>query len=213
MTIHEAILEVCKEVGYVQREGTVSFGTTKYKYAGEADLINALRPAMIKAGITFYCSGVDTVIDRIDNLVAKYTWTFSKGDSSINVVTLGQGADKGDKAAYKAATGALKYALRQTFLIETGDDPDQKSSEEQQVEEKERRKRYKESVTVEYKEGEDVYEWVSHVETYFHNADDPYQLKAVADANKVTMKTIEGIDKTPIEGLRNLYSTLASGMM
>ena len=36
--------------------------------------------------------------------------------------------DVGDKSANKAATGLLKYALRQTFLIETGDDPDAESS-------------------------------------------------------------------------------------
>src|SRR3990167_1905296 len=30
----------------------------------------------------------------------------------------------GDKSVNKAMTGMLKYALRQTFLIETGDDPD-----------------------------------------------------------------------------------------
>jgi hypothetical protein len=36
----------------------------------------------------------------------------------------GCGSDKGDKGAYKAITGALKYALTSTFLIETGDDPE-----------------------------------------------------------------------------------------
>jgi hypothetical protein len=36
----------------------------------------------------------------------------------------GQGLDVGDKAPYKAMTGALKYALLQSFLLATGDDPE-----------------------------------------------------------------------------------------
>jgi hypothetical protein len=36
----------------------------------------------------------------------------------------GQGLDSGDKAPYKAMTGALKYALLQSFLLATGDDPE-----------------------------------------------------------------------------------------
>ena len=35
-----------------------------------------------------------------------------------------------NKAIYKAMTGAFKYALRQTFIIETGDDPDKTPSTE-----------------------------------------------------------------------------------
>lgn len=34
----------------------------------------------------------------------------------------GEGFDKGDKAGYKAYTGALKYYLANTFLVATGDD-------------------------------------------------------------------------------------------
>lgn len=36
----------------------------------------------------------------------------------------GEGMDKGDKAGYKAYTGALKYFLANTFMVATGDDPE-----------------------------------------------------------------------------------------
>lgn len=36
----------------------------------------------------------------------------------------GEGIDKGDKAGYKAYTGALKYYLADTFMVATGDDPE-----------------------------------------------------------------------------------------
>lgn len=39
----------------------------------------------------------------------------------------GEGIDKGDKAGYKAYTGALKYYLADTFMVATDDDPEQDS--------------------------------------------------------------------------------------
>jgi hypothetical protein len=47
-------------------------------------------------------------------------------DSGEEIVAkvAGQGLDVGDKAPYKAMTGALKYALLQSFLLATGDDPE-----------------------------------------------------------------------------------------
>ena len=41
----------------------------------------------------------------------------------------GEGIDKGDKAGYKAYTGALKYYLANTFMVATGDDPEKDSPE------------------------------------------------------------------------------------
>ena len=42
----------------------------------------------------------------------------------------GEGIDKGDKAGYKAYTGALKYFLADTFMVATGDDPERDSPDE-----------------------------------------------------------------------------------
>ena len=46
-----------------------------------------------------------------------------------NTVITGEGIDKGDKAGYKAYTGALKYFLANTFMVATGDDPEKDSPE------------------------------------------------------------------------------------
>lgn len=43
-----------------------------------------------------------------------------------------EGIDKGDKAGYKAYTGALKYFLADTFMVATGDDPETESLEVKQ---------------------------------------------------------------------------------
>lgn len=42
----------------------------------------------------------------------------------------GEGMDKGDKAGYKAYTGALKYYLADTFMVATGDDAEKDSPAE-----------------------------------------------------------------------------------
>ena len=44
-----------------------------------------------------------------------------------DTVITGEGIDKGDKAGYKAYTGALKYFLANTFMVATGDDPEKDS--------------------------------------------------------------------------------------
>ena len=132
--IGTAILRVYKDVGYVQKTGNNTFH--KYRYASEADLIAALRPAMVDAGIVFYPSSIDDIRtseatnakgDTNYHFTAKYTFCLHHAESNTQtfVSSIGEGMDKnGDKAAYKAATGAAKYALRQAFMIETGDDPD-----------------------------------------------------------------------------------------
>lgn len=135
--INEAIHEIYKKVGYVQKNGKVSVGGG-YRYAGEADLIAALRPAMNEHQVTVSVHALESSVSR--NVIKKQNgealvssvsvratvrFTHAPSGSFIDVQAIGEGNDNGDKASYKAMTGAYKYALRQTFCIETGDDPDQ----------------------------------------------------------------------------------------
>lgn len=129
--IGEAWLAIMGEVGYVQKQGVNK--AQNYRYAGEVQLIEALRPALIKHGVICVPSqatsrsdmvvvdGKKTYRTVIDYL---FTYTHVASGTSLQVAAIGEGVDMGDKAAYKAATGALKYALRQPFLIETGDEPE-----------------------------------------------------------------------------------------
>jgi hypothetical protein len=132
--IYTAMLEAANKIGYVQKKGRNT--AQSYNYAGEADFIEAMRPELLAAGI---CP--PHVIDITDNQVTVipkgqdkssihvsrvYTFRYYHAASKtfVDVKAAGEGNDALDKASYKAATGALKYALRQTFLIETGNDPD-----------------------------------------------------------------------------------------
>lgn len=136
--IHEAINAVMEEVGYVKKARTQGLN---YSFAGEAALISALRPSMVENGIYVSVSRV-IKIERENYTTAKGTamvntiihaevkFTHVKSDTFVTVESVGEGSDAGDKSANKAMTGLYKYALRQTFCIETGDDPDKHKSEE-----------------------------------------------------------------------------------
>ena len=61
------------------------------------------------------------------NVKIEFTLTdIETGFYETSIVT-GEGIDKGDKAGYKADTGALKYYLANTFMVATGDDPEKES--------------------------------------------------------------------------------------
>lgn len=57
-------------------------------------------------------------------------WLFDIETGFFESTTItGEGIDKGDKAGYKAYTGALKYYFADTFIVPTGDDPEKESPE------------------------------------------------------------------------------------
>ena len=66
--------------------------------------------------------------DRIARVVMNYRFVDARSGEELSVRVAGEGADPGDKAPYKAMTGALKYALLQSFLLSTGDDPEDEHS-------------------------------------------------------------------------------------
>ena len=65
--------------------------------------------------------------ERIARIVMNYRFVDARSGEELTVRVAGEGADAGDKAPYKAMTGALKYALLQSFLLATGDDPDERA--------------------------------------------------------------------------------------
>jgi hypothetical protein len=106
----------------------------RYKYASDADLLWTLKPIMAQHGLAFvlvdYTASppveVKTAkggVERLVDLSATYRIAHTSGEW-MTVTAPGSGQDPGDKAHYKAMTGAMKYALRQTFAVPTGDDPE-----------------------------------------------------------------------------------------
>lgn len=139
--LHLAKLEVMKRVGYVQKGRSTGLS---YSFAGEAALIEALRPAMIDNGLVMSGPiGEELLADqqyktarggdaRRVLVKVRYRLTHAPSGEHEEYEAIGEAADTSDKAVGKAETHALKYVLRQGFLIETGDDPDTTPSEHHQ---------------------------------------------------------------------------------
>lgn len=131
-----ARLKVMEAVPYLRKRSSPNLN---YTFAGEADLIQNLRPAMLANGITCHPVSISDVhktdyqtskgsVMRDVTAVLTYRMTHVSGESE-DVVVLAEAADSGDKSAAKLMTIGEKYALRQYFLIETGDDPDEVAAE------------------------------------------------------------------------------------
>jgi hypothetical protein len=137
--ILSALHDVMGKVGYVQKKGKNDF--QKYRYAGEGNLLEVLRPAMVDAGLMLLPSQKTVSAPDehgITTVCVEYTLAHKDGDVwPEKLIAYGTGGDKnskgiGDKGLYKAATGANKYLLFKLFQIETGDDPEKPSEHDKE---------------------------------------------------------------------------------
>lgn len=102
-----------------------------YDYATEADIAEAVRGHMAERHIIMTPDVVDMQWaekpgSKMRIATLKVLFTVRDGDTreEMKFHIYGQGEDAGDKATYKAMTGAEKYALLKLFLIPTGHDPE-----------------------------------------------------------------------------------------
>jgi len=133
--------KVMADVSYIQKDKRNE--KQGYNYASEAAIKAAFNGAFATHGIAFNFStdGVQTDVYDVVNAAGvnrkvfqatvKATYKFIDQETGeyIEGYTVGIGQDSGDKAVYKAITGALKYALTSNFLVETGDDAEDDKDE------------------------------------------------------------------------------------
>lgn len=134
-TLASKLAEVMGEIGYITKGGTNS--AQGYKYVMASQVADAIREKLSAKGIAIIPGDIEKLSEGASAsgkqviLTFKYSWHLIDGESGekLTIYSLGSGADSGDKHVYKATTGALKYALLTTFLIPTGDDPENDSGE------------------------------------------------------------------------------------
>jgi ERF superfamily len=131
LNLRQKMAEVRRRIGYVQKRGHNE--RFNYSYVTATDIAGSVGDILAELGVV--------VIPRLENISYEsaagrgeatrmarvvMAYTFADVDSGEEVIAkvAGQGLDPGDKAPYKAMTGALKYALLQSFLLATGDDPE-----------------------------------------------------------------------------------------
>lgn len=126
------LVEVMACVDRVAKNGNNT--TQNYKYAMAADVYDAVRAEMAKRFVLMVphlqkveWSDMPTrsgVTHKLCTVHVRFDFTDAESGEVVPVEAFGQGSDSGDKAGYKAMTGATKSCLVQTFLIPTGDDPE-----------------------------------------------------------------------------------------
>ena len=134
LNLRQKLAVVRRRIAYVQKRGHNP--RFNYSYVTAADIAGAVGDLLAELGVV--------VVPRLESIaheparypgrteaehVARVVMSYSFVDvdtaEEITVKTAGEGLDSGDKAPYKAMTGALKYALLQSFLLATGDDPEE----------------------------------------------------------------------------------------
>lgn len=136
--IYEAISNVMAEIGAVGKNSRNS--SQGFMYRGIDAVMNAINPALVKHKV-FVAPEVleQNREERINSKgtvliysICKIKFRFYTTDGShVEVVTIGEGMDSGDKATNKAMSIAFKYACFQLFCIPTEEmvDPDSECHE------------------------------------------------------------------------------------
>ena len=149
MNIFQRMSAITNEINKVAKNLSVGTGKSAYKAVGEADVLAAVKPAEEKYGVYSYPydreiieTAILTTTSEWDGKVTEKKNQFLRmrtvyrfvnidnKDEYIDITTFGDGVDSQDKAPGKAMTYADKYALLKAYKIITGDDPDQKYSDD-----------------------------------------------------------------------------------
>jgi len=149
--IYARLAQINGHIGLIRKTGRNTFHN--YKFAKEADLVEAIRPLLSEYGIwveqglfsspelgmiphqrlSIMKGGSDeskqrvveslTVITKVFNFA---WWNPESGqlEKTEPQTFMGYGDDAGDKGYYKAETGAVKYFLMKSFMVATDNDPE-----------------------------------------------------------------------------------------
>lgn len=131
------LAEVMACVDRVAKNGVNA--TQGYNYAMAADIYDAVRSELARRFVLMVprmekCDFTDLPTkaggtQKLCTVYVRFEFTDCETGEVLPITSIGQGTDSGDKAAYKAMTGATKQCLIQTFLIPTGEDPENEKPE------------------------------------------------------------------------------------
>lgn len=132
------------EKGILPKKGTNDYD--KYKYFSEAQYKELFTGLFHRHGLELNYEELEYKLfensgKNSNGRITKLRFYLFDIDTGFYETTdlSGEGVDKGDKAGYKAYTGALKYFLADKFMVATGDDAEKESPEGKSLQMKESR--------------------------------------------------------------------------
>lgn len=136
-SVYKKIHECMKELSFIEKDKKNTFHN--YTYASEEAIKKAVHEQLVKNRLLFSvsmeeCNVTETKTKkgdptRITNVKINYCFIDIETGDKMCGSFYGTGEDALDKGTYKALTGAIKYILTSTFLIPTGDDPENEKNE------------------------------------------------------------------------------------
>lgn len=134
------LADIMADLDWVEKRGHNAH--FNYDYATESDILAAIRPRLSEVGIFVQTiveaesatptgkessGGAKMMRHRVQLLHVFYD---SESGETLEGVGIGYSNDDSDKGFYKAYTGAVKYFFTKTFLVSSGDDPENMNPEE-----------------------------------------------------------------------------------
>lgn len=148
MSVYEKMLNVMAKVSYLNKDSFVETAKGKgYKALTDEKVLTTIRPILVEEKlvmvpvkmtqrrtdekVTAYSNGQQIEkTNRITDVEMTFRIVDAENPSDfVEVVSCGTGVDTQDKGIGKAQTYAKKYAILNSFLVPSGDDTDQISSE------------------------------------------------------------------------------------
>lgn len=122
-----ALRKALKEKGVLKKGGKNDY--SKYTYFSEAQYKELFTELFSEFGLELKFTELEYITFDAgtgNGRMPRLQFTLMDIDTGFGEETVitGEGMDTGDKAGYKAYTGALKYYLANTFMVATGDDPE-----------------------------------------------------------------------------------------
>jgi ERF superfamily len=141
LNLYQRINEIRKKVDYIQKDKSVSTGTSgSYKAVTHDQVTAILRSHMTEFGVICVPSLVTSKAnDRVgDSKQFRYDATYSfdfinmdKPEEKSTIIMEAHAMDNADKAPGKALSYAKKYAVLKLFEIETGEDEESRYAPEE----------------------------------------------------------------------------------
>lgn len=136
------LAEACNSVGGVEKKGRNEF--QKYAYVRAADISKVFRRELFKRNILLTSNELELTEKEVPTnsggtmryvtLKAEYILHDGENGETLTSMAYGMGMDSGDKAIWKAKTGALKYFLRGLGIVpDERDDPEADESVDEQT--------------------------------------------------------------------------------
>ena len=125
------LVDIMAEMGTVAKKGRNEFH--KYDYIRESDVSEKMQDCLVKHRVFIFSSIVSSESQQVGSSIlstVQVEYTFVDADNpedKFTVSAAGDGIDKGDKAIYKAITGAHKYFLIRNFNLGSDEDAEKHS--------------------------------------------------------------------------------------